>query len=694
VKPMAESVSATANGTLDAALEYVDRDFSVIPVDRNTKRPFFPWAEFQKRRPTRSEVEAWWAKHQDANVAIVCGAISGIYCVDGDGEAGKRWIQDHLPPTTVYSITSRGIHAIYRVPQNAMIRNRVRLAPEVDVRGEGGYFVAPPSIHQSGHRYEWRFLGGGWDDIPEYAPPDLTGNLNLDLSNVQVTPLSRFHGVAEGERNDTLARLVGRWCGKGLDPDEIFELALAWNDKNRPPLPQSEVRRTVQSILRTHQRNHSAVEIRIPGPHEQSIPKEIFTPGGLLQAMGDYIEASSPVSHPAFNVLASTITLGAVAGQKIQSESGLRTNIYGIGLAYSGVGKNGPHGTIPSMLMRSRAHEILGPNTFTSEAALLKRLSQKTRENQLCFLDEIASITKALKNPNSPLVGIPALLMQLWSGTDRSLLKTYASGDEIVVRWHHLAFYGTSAPEAFWGSITHSEVADGFLARVIIFDIRDDAPKPKMRVGFSVPQSLVDAIDEIYTMPVETTGGNLEAVPRPHVVRLTDDAARILEEFADHYHQEKNRHKTSPDGRAAIYGRAAENAWKLAMVHALSIYGPKVVGAGIGRESMEWATKIIQWSVENTVRSVQLNVAVNEWHAWEQKILRLLEEKVKNKKKPGLTRREILKSIWGLSARVFDQLIETMLLSGRLAKVVHQPKSGPATTLYCLRKEEEPADEP
>lgn len=664
---------------LNATMEYLERGFSVIPVARATKRPFFSWAEYQARHPEPDELEAWWKRFPEANVAIICGKISGIYCVDGDGEEGQNWIAENLIPTTVYSKTARGIHAIYRIPAHSVIRNRVRLAPQVDIRGEGGYFVAPPSVHATGHKYQWIFMANGWEDIPEYAPP----MLNLDLSRTQASPLSCLHGLnGIGERNDTLARLVGRWVGKNLDPDEILALALTWNAKNNPPLPEKEVRRTVESIIKTHEKNHAEeVKIFVPGPQESSVPKEVLSPGGLMQAMVRYIEDASPASHPAFSTLATAVTIGAVLGQKIRSESGLRTNLYGMGLGYSGAGKNAPHSTIPHLLCETSAHGIIGPNILTSDAALLKRLSK--HQNQLCLLDEVASILKALRNPQSPMANIPSILMQLWTGTDRKFVKSYATGEEIVVPWHHLAIYGTTTPERFWESITPGETTDGFVARLIIFDVRDDAPLPKMTINPNVPSQLVDAVERLWSIPVKTKGGNIEAVPDPYVIPIHQDANAILKDFSNHYHHKKNRTKTAKDGRSSIYGRAAENAYKLAMIHAASLSLDNVIYTGIGRESMEWATQIIRWSTETTIKRIQTHVSENDWHRMEQSILRLIANKATDKK-PGLTGREILRGVWGLSVKNRDMLLDTMIQAGKIVAQPHKPRSGKECTIYCL----------
>ncbi len=150
---------------LDAALEYLDQGFSVIPVKRFDKRPYVKWEEFQRRLPAPDEIERWWSRWPEANVAIICGEVSGIFCVDADGSAGIQWMNTHLSKTGVYSVTSKGVHAVYKIAADQVVRNAVRLAPEVDIHGSGGYFVAPPSRHASGHEYRWQFIMDGWDDL-------------------------------------------------------------------------------------------------------------------------------------------------------------------------------------------------------------------------------------------------------------------------------------------------------------------------------------------------------------------------------------------------------------------------------------------------------------------------------------------------------------------------------------------------
>jgi hypothetical protein len=539
--PQAEIPS---NPILDVALEYLDQGVSVIPVRRSDKRPYIKWEEYQRRLPTREEVESWWARWPEANVAIVCGKISGIYCVDGDGPAGKDWIAANLPPTPVYSLTSRGVHAIFAIPENAVIRNRVKLAPEVDIRGEGGYFVAPPSVHESGHVYQWVLGPDAWENLPVYAPPALhrsddgKGNLNVDLSGVKSSPL--LFNVAMGQRNDALVQLVGKWFGQGMPYDEALWFAKSWNQGNLPPLGEQELTRSVKSIWEAEQRKRqqeSAVTVDVPTGNqaESPFPGDLLRPGGLLEDLMEYIDANSPVSIAPFNLAASLALVGSLVGQKVMTETGLRTNLMCICLGYSGVGKNAPHNALSELLVRSSAHSIMGPTTVTSDSSLLKRLSSPGEEVTFMLLDEFGHVLKGIKKPLSVEAKIPALLTKLFSGTTRGESKDYASGEKLLVIWHHVSLYATSTPGRFWEDLSSGDFADGFLARANIFESQDGARDARPIASVSPPEALINSVNELYGLELqwEEIQGNLANAiyrrPAPRPVRTSPSARELFE---------------------------------------------------------------------------------------------------------------------------------------------------------------------
>lgn len=100
-----------------------------------------------------ARIQRWWVRWPQANVGIVTGACSGLLVVDLD--AGAR--PDDLPTTRLVR-TGQGLH-IYLAHPGFPVRNAVRLLPGLDVRGDDGMVVAPPSRHASGITYVWASVG-------------------------------------------------------------------------------------------------------------------------------------------------------------------------------------------------------------------------------------------------------------------------------------------------------------------------------------------------------------------------------------------------------------------------------------------------------------------------------------------------------------------------------------------------------
>ena len=158
----------TDNSLLKAALDYARRGWSVIPLRPSSKTPLIDWKPYQQRQATEEEIRSWWSRWPSANVGFVTGTISGVIVLDIDGPEGEAEIEKRGGlPQTLISRTGKGRHAIFRHP-GGTISNSVRELPGLDLRGDGGYIVAPPSIHPSGMRYEWEVRP---DDVSFADPP-------------------------------------------------------------------------------------------------------------------------------------------------------------------------------------------------------------------------------------------------------------------------------------------------------------------------------------------------------------------------------------------------------------------------------------------------------------------------------------------------------------------------------------------
>lgn len=231
---------------LAAALHYLAQGWSVIPVNQD-KRPLLrSWEEFQERRPTEEEVREWWRLTPDANVAIVTGAISGLVVVDVENAAGRAALNRVLSSLDTLTVRTGGggWHLYYRHPGGA-VPNAVKVLPDVDIRGDGGYVVAPPSWHKTGRGYVWEDPGKALSLLP----PGLLALPRAQGAGRRLEPKDWQTDVNEGERDQELTRRVGRLIQAGVPPGEALTLARALNAAHfKPPLEDAQVRKIVESI--------------------------------------------------------------------------------------------------------------------------------------------------------------------------------------------------------------------------------------------------------------------------------------------------------------------------------------------------------------------------------------------------------------------------------------------------------------
>ncbi len=140
------------NRLLKAALEYAAQGISVFPLIPRSKKPLTENG-FKDASKDFEQIRAWWGKNPDANIGIPTGKVNDLFVVDIDGVCPESF--PALPPTVTVR-TKKGLHYYYKYPEGHEIKSRTKLQGlDIDVRGEGGYIVAPPSVHPEGGRYEF-----------------------------------------------------------------------------------------------------------------------------------------------------------------------------------------------------------------------------------------------------------------------------------------------------------------------------------------------------------------------------------------------------------------------------------------------------------------------------------------------------------------------------------------------------------
>ena len=222
---------------------------------RWAKTPRVSWKHYQRAQPTWEEVKTWHQMYPKANWAAITGIPFAGW--DADSDQAVEWFsQGGGSRTPLRQKTPRGgSHFFYSIG-GVNVRNSTG-SNNLDVRGEGGYVLITPS-----KGYEWKidehFIAEDMDDLPALNQTDLENILafNNEGKVQKITQHLTEDPVKMGERNDTLARLVGRWIKEGWGQREVLIKAQDWNQTLAPPMGLIEVTQTTVSIIHGHIQRH------------------------------------------------------------------------------------------------------------------------------------------------------------------------------------------------------------------------------------------------------------------------------------------------------------------------------------------------------------------------------------------------------------------------------------------------------
>jgi len=277
-----------ANNDGPWALKYVELGWHVLPchfIDqgacscgKNCKSPGKHPATLHGCKDATSDpvlVKAIWTDNPDWNIGVATGPVSGIFVVDLDGAEGIQCFEKlgTVAVTPVAETGGGGRHYFFRYPTNVSVRNRTKLNGQpIDVRGKGGYVVAPPSDHVSGNDYEWKVspLDVQVAEAPQWVLDLVTSEpKRLDPLTDLVggdLHLETASGVAEGQRHDRAGQLIGAHLGRGEPALDVLEKAFVWGNKCDPPMEEAEIRRLVRDLDAKERKGASSREA-VDDPH-------------------------------------------------------------------------------------------------------------------------------------------------------------------------------------------------------------------------------------------------------------------------------------------------------------------------------------------------------------------------------------------------------------------------------------------
>lgn len=234
----------------EAALRYVyGLGISCLPLLGSKKTPAVAWELYQGRVPTGDEIVIQWP--MGGNLGIVTGAVSRLVVVDCESVDDATWFWKSRGQTTAVVETPRGIHFYFKHP-GQHIGNAQRIKdesgkPRYDVRGDGGYVVAPPSevvegegVSKSG-AYRWRY-GKHLTSVdllpvfnPEWRPVARSQASQSKKYTDGVAYIAKIHAVSGQGGHNATWQAVNVLRDSGITEAEALAAMVEWNATNADP---------------------------------------------------------------------------------------------------------------------------------------------------------------------------------------------------------------------------------------------------------------------------------------------------------------------------------------------------------------------------------------------------------------------------------------------------------------------------
>lgn len=679
---------------LSAPHHLAELGYRVFPCVPGGKRPLTAHGLLDATSDA-DQIAAWQEQWPRANWAI---RTDGLLVVDVDplAEGANPWLADDYDraadlAVAPISLTPRGgRHYLFRQPPESTLGNTAsKLAAHVDTRADGGYIVVPPSVLDGGKTYRW--AAGELDLQPGELPlpPEW---LLAKLGDRVQGPKSKVQGsesanqIPSGQRNAALTSMAGYMRRGGHDAAEIFDLLAGVNSRRcNPPVEDAELRTIAQSVSRYEpdqvttalnecwsQQDADASDAKAIDPG--SFPPHLLAVPGFIGDVMAFNLAGAFKPQPVLALGAALTLLSALTGRKIRDEFGTRTNIYCLGVARTGGGKERARLINKEILFQSGLQKYVGPESVASSAGLVSAV-----EKQPAILfqwDEIGRLLKTMGDARgSPhLFHIGTVLMKLYSSAGTIYLSdAYADREKNKsINQPHCCLYGTTVPRSLYESLSAESITDGFLSRMLIFETDDHDPRGQSVPQLAIPDELLEVA--MFWGEWKPAGNMAEETPEPRVVPYTPEAASLFIELDELAYQER---RGAEEQVAALWTRTVEKARKLALLWACSQNHaePAVDAAGA-----RWACELSDYLTRKMIAISRAWVAENQQESKHQRLLRIIAAGTP----PGVKANDLYRKTKFLTTREREELLEALRLASDITCETIETSGRPATIYRAL----------
>ncbi len=718
--------------------------YSPIPIMTLSKRPAIPkWPEFGITPADESTLERW-SYWPGMNVGVCGGVGGKIVIADLDHNIDglHEKIKSILPPSPVGKTGAIGESWFYQFngqKSQGFSKDGQRV---LDILSQGRQTVIPPSIHPNGHPYRW-ITKQTLEDTPSYELPNISIQHLHEIAAlfksqpILHVPEPRHTEVYADTTTEEIAAALeyidaedySSWINVGMClKDKLrqkgFQLWDNWSAKSQK-YKQSEMQTkwnsfkgsglTIASIFFTAMDSGyintpsefldavyedfeldgkktgyskpetvaATVITEIEKPKKTDLvtfPSELLKAPGLPGHIAEFINRTSLMPQPVLALAASLAAAGSLMGRKVRGDTNVRTNIYILGLAPSGSGKDHAR-TIIKRMFHDTGLGKLELGVPASSAGLVSALQASGEGRGIVLWDEFGRVLKQIMGPKAGTHerDIVTAMMELFSSSQSIYMgKSYANHDgkkpSKPIDQPCLSIYGTSVPSHFYDSLSGSDAIDGFLSRWLLFESKDytmEEEDPELAFS-AVPQAMIDLCKKWKEMPFnsDVNKGNLDDAVRvvPKLIPCSPQASVHLKAFATDTRKSAMKKELSGDITGSIWSRAGEHARRLALIGC--------EGDVIELKVAEWAVKLAKNCCDYMSYAINDYVSSSELESQTKRVLRY----VRDRKSAGdgwISRAELTRAFQAIQARTRNEILSSLAERGELIEERHAGSGRP-----------------
>ena len=652
--------------SLEKAIEYAARGWFVFPLLPRSKAP--ATTNGFKAASDRPEViKSLWGSRTNLNIGLSTGNISQCWILDVDADKGglesiEKWENKYgsLPDTLTSKTGGGGKHYFFKIPNGMNIpSNANKLSPGIDLRGTGGYAAIPPSVHPNGNQYIWVDEGAEIEDTPKWLikliqdmvkkpvvqKPTYTG-VSQTIGDWTSEDVLSMLDVIDAEYRDTWIH-VGMALHEGGWPLSMWDVWSAKSDKYKPGEPFKKwqgfspgdgitmgtlVYMAESNGWKPKQRAYESIDVDMSefkanlekkrkgrtapgrvtsGKEDPAEDTGKLSVGGLVGDTLSWMNSNAYYPQPEISTMNILAALGAVFGRRYTLQRlNTRTNVYMIGIAVTGQGKDNSRIRLQELLPAAGLEQFLGPEEVRSGPGLLLEL--KKSPSFIAQIDEIGMFMKALFDPKAAayLREISSIFTKIYSRSGSQFkggLTASAPDNRTVLNEPNLCIYGTTTLSTYSEAMKKSAIQSGEFNRFIILKAPIDFPFPNKDSCYSPPpESLVSRWAQFVPDGWGAEAGTL-VVPEKITVMMGETAREIDDMM---YYQREKQQEYHSRGLDAMWVRYRENTLKVAMILAIARdhKKPELIASDI-----EFGKNLVESSIRFMMKFATENMYENEF---------------------------------------------------------------------------------